>query len=204
MKITEEMIRALQAKVDISYEEAERYLQKAKGDVDVAYLLYKEKQNSFSERASSGISGFLQYRFRIVRKGRTLIDLPIAIILLVMLLDGIWNRAYVLIFLFIIALVVECEFKIDKEPIDEEDWYIGPKKQKHTSDQTHQKAAPESETSDQEVVIMGAETPDTSSIIIEADVKDDAVEFNNQEGYNEKDKDKHDDQDDYYEIVIEE
>lgn len=199
MKITEEMIRALQAKVDISYEEAERYLQKAKGDVDVAYLLYKEKQNSFSERASSGISGFLQYRFRIVRKGRTLIDLPIAIILLVMLLDGIWNRAYVLILLFVIALVVECEFKIDKEPIDEEDWYIGPKKNKGQAKSTTNHDSPS-----QDVEIIGAKEVSKLDNQQETIRGDEAVEFNNQEGYNEKDKDKQDDQDDYYEIVIEE
>ncbi|MDA3847690.1 MAG: hypothetical protein PF505_14320 [Vallitaleaceae bacterium] len=124
MKITEEMIRALQQKIDISYEDAERYLQKAKGDVDIAVLLYKEKQNSFSGKINSGLGGFLKYRIVITREGRLLVDLPIALLLLLFLINSNVERFFIIGVLFVIALIAECEFKIEKRE-NETDPYNG-------------------------------------------------------------------------------
>jgi len=225
MKITEEMIRALQNKIDISYEEAERYLQKSKGDVDIAVMLYKEKQDSFSGKINSGLGGFLKYRIIITRSGRTLVDLPIALMLLLFLINSNWERFFIVGILFVIALVAECEFKIEKRE-DSDAPYNGfsktepfSKESTENSSKTSQtvystKPMTEKESTNSQLLnapeIVVGSNPISNQVSPQKSKQDitpeESVDINNSQGYNNSNKDggKDSDKDDYYEIVIEE
>lgn len=119
MKISEEMVRQLQKRIDVTYEEAEDYLNRAKGDIDLAYEMIMRKRNSTGERIVSGFSQILdnlmKYRFIITRKQELILNIPLLIVVLFFALDGLINNIFVVIVLLVIALATECEFKIKKK-----------------------------------------------------------------------------------------
>jgi hypothetical protein len=115
------------------------------------------------------------------------------------------------VFLFVIALIAECEFKIDKYPERKDhDGFTKSRKEKKTGDMN---TAPITET--EEIIDVIADEANDITVQKEAEQvnieqvetetrSDESVELSKKEGYNNKDINKGDDHDDYYEIVIEE
>lgn len=230
MKVTEEMIRALQAKIDISYEEAERYLYKTNGDVDRAAFLYKDKQNSTGEKIRKGFKSCLKYRLRLFKGDKVILNFPLVALLLLFIIDSTGQRIAIIAIVAIIALITECEFKIEKE--DEEDHVFrganGTNKKTHNQApktntspvnnqvvEVHQvtKQAAKPVVKPREVVVKPEVAIESEQVldkepIIEVAVETDDLPTNSQqaveeiveESYNDKDND---DDDDYYEFVIE-
>ena len=98
MKVTGDMVRDLQQRVDVTYEEAERVLRRTRGDVDEAEILIKRRQesrlNRLTEEGGRIYRELLTYYVKIIRKGKTLVDLPLMILVglfLIMTTDSkIW------------------------------------------------------------------------------------------------------------------
>ncbi|MBC7959766.1 MAG: hypothetical protein H7X94_07860 [Vallitaleaceae bacterium] len=188
MKITEEMVRELQKKVDVTYEEAEYTLNRTKGDINAAHYLIMRRRNSswerFKESAHDVFVQMLKYRLIITRKSKVLLDLPLLLLFLLVALDGFYRHLLPLVLIFIGILVFECEVRIEKsQEIDPlEDGLFRARKSK-----SEKNATPTANTSNtsspQELVPVTQAT--------EIKIKPD-----------QKEKDKKDD--DYFEIVIEE
>lgn len=125
MIISEELIRELQRRVDVSYEEAERYLKKAKGDINLAVYRIKRKDTSLWSKIKKHLSDLLKYRFIMTRREKLLIDLPIWIVFVLIFIakgNG-YFRLFWLFIVFVIALIAECEvkvIKVDNEEIPKE------------------------------------------------------------------------------------
>ena len=121
MIITEEMIRKVQERVDVSYEDAERYLRRAKGNIDKAVYMAKTNKNSswdsFKEDVRNLLNNIFQYKLLILRNKKTIINLPIVLILFFFLILGgsVGHRLFIFFLGLLIALVAECEIRIDKD-----------------------------------------------------------------------------------------
>lgn len=113
--ISQELVRELQKKIDISYEEAEHYLKKSKGNIDMALFLIHKKRHSRWERMKSSVAELMKYKIIITRKEQILINIPVLIFAFLIFIYSVGRNLFPLIVLFIIALVLECEVRIYKE-----------------------------------------------------------------------------------------
>lgn len=196
--ITEEMIRKLQQRVDVSYEKAEKLLRRARGNVDRAVFLYNKKQNSNWDKMINGLKrGFenlIKYRFIMTRKGNTLINLPLIIILVFIIIEGITDLLFSLILAFIIALIAECEVKVLKEKPNDKSNTVTKKNVKTTYRDKNR------ENSNEGIVYEVKETEENKEVVEIVGEEDyNKAEDNKKEEISKKDND----DDDYYEIVIE-
>ncbi len=116
--ISQELVRELQKKIDISYEEAEHYLKKSKGNIDMALFLIHKKRHSRWERMKSSVAELMKYKIIITRKEQILINIPVLIFAFLVFIYSVGRNLFPLIVLFVIALVLECEVRVYKE--DEE------------------------------------------------------------------------------------
>ncbi len=75
-----ELIRNLQEREELSFEEAQYYLKKAGGDPERAAYLVRRHRNSLFRRFLRGFketfSSFWRYRFIICRQDRTFVNIP--------------------------------------------------------------------------------------------------------------------------------
>lgn len=118
MIITEKMIRELQRRVDISYEDAEKSLRRAGGNIDMAEAHAKKKANSFRNRLfrefEKIINATLIYRIRVYKKDDQFINIPILALLFMTMIIGV-NKTLLLGVVFVIfALLADCNLQIDK------------------------------------------------------------------------------------------
>jgi hypothetical protein len=124
MIITDKIIRELQRRVDVSYEDAERYVRRAGGNIDMAEAYARRKQNSLFHRAFRGIENLLNitfvYRLKVYRKDDVLMDMPIFLFFVLLLIVGIDRTITVGVIFVIIALVAECQLKLHKLENQEE------------------------------------------------------------------------------------
>jgi Tfp pilus assembly PilM family ATPase len=81
MIITEKMIRELQRRVNVSYEEAERLLRKAGGNIDIAQALAEKHLNSLLGRLTKEcerlINATLIYRLKVYKEKDVFLNMPI-------------------------------------------------------------------------------------------------------------------------------
>lgn len=118
MIITEKMIKELQRRVDISYEEAERYLRRAGGNLDIAEAYAYRKANSFFGRIFSNleklINATLVYRLRLYKNNDVFLNTPVFFFILLVFLIGVDKALFVGVVFVIIALVADCNIEIKK------------------------------------------------------------------------------------------
>lgn len=114
MHISEELVRELQKRIDVTYEEAEYFLKRTKGDINMAVFLIMKKRNSSWEKFKASLWELMKYRFILTRKGETIINLPLLLLALFILLYGIERHIFPLIVIFITILITECEVRIEK------------------------------------------------------------------------------------------
>ena len=105
-----ELIRDLQEREGLSFEEAQYYLKKAGGDLDRAiYLVYKRKNSGFyklSEAVKDKITALWQYRLVICRSDRMFINIPFYIFFFLLLALTIMGIELFLPFLILVGLVI--------------------------------------------------------------------------------------------------
>jgi len=179
MIITEKMIRELQRRVDISYEDAERSLRRAGGNIDMAETYTKKKANSFVNRLfrefEKIINATLIYRMRVFKNEDQFMNVPILTFLIVLLIIGV-NKTLLLGVVFIIlALLADCNLQIDKvKDQDEFRFYKTVNKEElHKEDQSEYQPKNENNNNDN----------------IDEETKEDSIN-------NDKDED------DYFEVTI--
>lgn len=116
MRISSELIKELQKRIDVSYEEAEIYLKKARGDIDYAeYLIKKKRNSSWGHTRNEGrrlFEDMLIYRMIITRKDEVLINLPVLIVVVFFLIVS--SNLFLVILIFAVGFLTECELKIQK------------------------------------------------------------------------------------------
>jgi len=124
MIITEKMIRELQRRVDISYEDAEKSLRRAGGNIDMAETHAKKKANSFGNRLfrefEKIINATLIYRIRIYKNDDQFINLPILVVLLMLLIIGVNKMLLLGVVFIILALLADYNLQINKVKDQEE------------------------------------------------------------------------------------
>lgn len=118
MIITEKMIKELQRRIDISYEEAERYLRKAGGNLDIAEAYAYRKTHSFFGKIFSNleklINATLIYRIRLYKNDDVFLNTPVFFFILLVFLIGVDKALFVGVVFVIIALVADCNIEIKK------------------------------------------------------------------------------------------
>jgi len=124
MIITEKMIRELQRRVDISYEDAEKSLRRAGGNIEMAEMHAKKKTNSFWNRLfrefEKIINATLIYRIRVYKNDDQFINLPILVILLMVLIIGVNKMLLLGVVFIILALLADYNLQINKVKDQEE------------------------------------------------------------------------------------
>lgn len=115
MKISSELIKELKKRIDVSYEEAEYFLKKAKKDIDYAEYLVKKKRNSSwnnnRKKVSKLFGNIFTYRMTITRKDELLLNLPVVIIIMLLVLMSPMELGFYIL-IFAVLLLTECELKI--------------------------------------------------------------------------------------------
>lgn len=123
MNISEELVRELQKRVDVSYEEAEYTLRKTRGDVNLAAYIIMRRKNSGWKRFKSSFhdifSQLIRYRLILTRKGKVLVDLPLILLVILVLIDGVYRHLFPLFVIFLTTLIFECEVRIEKTADEE-------------------------------------------------------------------------------------
>ncbi|QUI22830.1 hypothetical protein HZI73_11250 [Vallitalea pronyensis] len=128
MVIKDSDIEIILQRVNVSYAEAEKALIKSKGDINRAIRYLEKKENSFFKKVITNINklilNLVYYQLVLTRKGETLINLPI--ILIVFFFIVFEDLKYVeMIILLLIIILTDCKVSIHKKdkaenPIKEE------------------------------------------------------------------------------------
>lgn len=119
MKVTLEQIDELRSRVNVSYEEAKRTLEKNEGDLIKSIIELENKKNSKCIRNSNFTSftnRLLALKMSIKNKeGNILMDVPLVLVLFTFLM-AFWA----VIFLLALAILTSCKIKIyrDKNSIN--------------------------------------------------------------------------------------
>jgi len=118
MKITSEDVKAVQSRMDVTYEEAERYLIKANGDIELAIYLIKEKKTSnlskFMTELNRIVNELMTYYVKIDRKKEILINLPLIMIVLFLVFLEVETKIWVLVIGIGAILISESQVTIYK------------------------------------------------------------------------------------------
>lgn len=105
-----ERIRILQEREEVSFEEAQFYLKKANGDIDRAIYLIHRRRNSLFFRGKEAIkeifSSFWRYRIQVFREGRTLLNIPLFVFLLLVLLVESTGFVFTIFSLILITAII--------------------------------------------------------------------------------------------------
>lgn len=122
MKITSEDVKAVQQRVDVTYEEAEKYLIKANGNVDQAIYMINQKRDSgfsrFMDEVKRIFSELLTYYFKVEKKDKVFIDIPLLIVVMFFTLVNLDTKIWVLVVGIGLILLSESQvsiFKVAKE-----------------------------------------------------------------------------------------
>lgn len=106
----DELIRDLQEREELSFEEAQYYLKKAGGDLDRAiYLIYKRKNSwlyKLGRVLKDRIMAFWQYRIVICRADRMFINIPFYIFFFLILTVSMTGITFLLLLLIMVGLVM--------------------------------------------------------------------------------------------------
>lgn len=191
MIITEKMIRELQRRVDISYEDAEKSLRRAGGNIEIAEEHALKKANSFGTRLfrefEKIINATLIYRIKVDKKDDVFLNVPIIGVLLMMLVIGV-NKTLLLGVVFIIlALLAECNLQIHKvSDQDEFRFYKTVNKEElHSKNKDISEVDDQTEVTEQEV----AQSEQVTGVKADINSPNKESQSNNEE-------------DDYYEVTI--
>ncbi len=112
MKVTLEQIDELRKRVNVSYEEAKRTLEKNDGDLIQSIIELEKKKGRKNERHhgrfNHAANRLLSLRFSVKGKdGATIVDMP-----LVVMLIGFMMAFWVVIFGLILAVLTSCQIKV--------------------------------------------------------------------------------------------
>jgi len=122
MKITSEDIKAVQSRMDVTYEEAERYLLKANGDIELAIYLIGEKKGSnlskFMTELNRIAKELMTYYVKIDRKKEILLNLPLIMIVLFLVFLEVETKIWVLVIGIGAILISESQVTIYKRSKD--------------------------------------------------------------------------------------
>ncbi|MDF1616536.1 hypothetical protein [Petrocella sp. FN5] len=122
MKITSEDVKAVQARMDVTYEEAERYLVKANGDIELAIYLIEEKKASnlskFMTELNRIAKELMTYYVKIDRKKEVLLNLPLIMIVLFLVFLEVETKIWVLVIGIGAILISESQVTIYKRSKD--------------------------------------------------------------------------------------
>lgn len=112
MKVTLEQIDELRKRVNVSYEEAKRTLEKNDGDLIQSIIELEKKKGRKNEkhhgRFSHTANRLLSLRFSVKGKdGATIVDMPLVVVLI-----GFMMAFWVVIFGLILAVLTSCQIKV--------------------------------------------------------------------------------------------
>lgn len=115
MRVTIELIDELRSRVNVSYEEAKRVLEKNDGDLIKSIIELENKKKASTNcnnKSKDGFSDFadrvLQFRLCIWnREGNTVLNVPLLLAVLVLIM-AFW----VVLFCFVVTIFTSCKIKI--------------------------------------------------------------------------------------------
>jgi len=147
---TDEKIKEIWQRVDISYEEAEKFLFKANGDVDLAIRLIKEKKYSFFSRVKKEVrrlfKELLSYYIKIEKEERVYVDLPMIFFVIFLLFAEMEAKIWILAIGIGIIFITESKVSISKRKKIKKTLLVS--KQKETSSQKTEVSSPVKEEDD--------------------------------------------------------
>jgi len=124
MIITEKMIRELQKRVDLSYEEAERFLKRAGGNIDLAEAYAYKRANSFMNRLVREIEKLIavtmNFRLQVYREEDLFVNVPLLAFGVLIVLIGFDQFLLVSVVGIVFALVANCSIHINKSDKESE------------------------------------------------------------------------------------
>lgn len=183
MKVTSDMVKDLQKRVDVTYEEAERILLKTSGNIDRAEYLLNRRRNSMTSRFLDETGRIyrelLTYYFKITRKEAIIVNVPLLVVVGLFLVLTMDSKIWVGVITIGLILLSESDVAIDRVEVEDERIIRNEPKGDRQSDQE---------------ASVDKEVPKPTPERAEKEV-DDAMATN--------ERDTKDDDDDYYEITIE-
>ncbi len=84
----------------------------------MAMYLITKRRNSGWERFKTSLrdifSQLILYRLILTRKGKLLLDLPLIVLVVLVLIDGVYRHLFPLFVVFLLVLIFECDMRIEK------------------------------------------------------------------------------------------
>lgn len=124
MKVTSDMVKDLQRRVDVTYEEAERMLLKTSGNIDRAEHLLNRRKASRSSRFFDEVNRLyrelLTYYFKITRKEAVLVNVPLLVVVGLFLVLTMDSKIWVGVITIGLILLSESDVAIYRVEVDDE------------------------------------------------------------------------------------
>ncbi len=129
MKVSDKLVRELQKRVDTTYEEAEKALHRCDNDIDAAERYLRDREESRMNRLQDEIGRIyrelLTYYVKILRKEKTVLDIPLAVVVLFFLLLTSDSKIWMSVIVIGIILISESTVSLyrlekDQDPIVDE------------------------------------------------------------------------------------
>ncbi len=118
MKVTLEQIDELRNRVNVSYEEAKRVLEKNDGDLIKSIIELEKKKGIRNEKHHGSHRSFTGFADRLLaikisvknKDGNTILNVPLALVLITFLM-AFWS----VIFLFVLAILTSCKIDVYRD-----------------------------------------------------------------------------------------
>lgn len=118
-------IRIIQERELVSFEEAQYYLRKANGSVDLAIQLIQKRKRSFwyrfSENTRNAIQSFWKYRIMICREDRLFLNISFSIFILIVWLINFTGIQLVWLLFLLVLFVIASGSEISLVKIEQTD-----------------------------------------------------------------------------------
>lgn len=204
LKITNEDIKAVQSQVDVTYEEAERFLIKSDGDIERAVTMINRKRDSsfskFIDETKRIGAELLTYYFKIEKKDKIYMNIPLILVVLFFVFVNVDTKIWILVVGIGLILISESQVSIYKSEKEEEDLMV----KKDPSEAESKEGVSRTPKADQSTQSNEATHIDKRTIdTLDIETPDVTVTDNPMSEKNVTAKSGDDEDDDYYEITIE-
>lgn len=120
-QISNDLIRQMQQHVSVSYEDAQYYLKKTNGNVELAVERVIRRRNHWMYKLTDAIKRFFllfhDYRLMVNKNERSYLDVPIVVMIIYAMIIGIDRSIMVAIVTFLILLLGGVELQLKRRMV---------------------------------------------------------------------------------------
>lgn len=118
MKVTSQQVKALQKRIDVTYEEAEKFINKSNGNLDEAEKLVRAQRETMLYKWMTEIQRLIKelltYHIKITTGDKEVVNLPLAIVFGLFMIMAVDTKIWVAVISMGLILVSESVVSVDR------------------------------------------------------------------------------------------